>query len=73
MNPSKRDEIYKEIVKVSSTINTLEGKLTQDAKFKFRNFVGYSKEVMLPGVFADETKAIRNIKNQIQKPRERLS
>lgn len=47
--------------------------MTQDAKFKFRNIVGHSKEEMLPGVFADETKAIKNIKNRIIKPSERLS
>lgn len=60
-------------MKVSHIIKTLEGKLTQDAKHKFRNIVGHSKEEMLPGVFADESKAIKNIKNRIIKPSERLS
>ena len=60
-------------MKISNVIKTLETKLINDAKLKFRNIVGHSKEEMLPGVFAEEQKAIKNIQNRIIKPSERLS
>lgn len=46
---------------MAHVIKTLEGKLINDAKLKFRNIVGHSKEEMQPGVFTEESKAIKNI------------
>jgi hypothetical protein len=72
-NSKNDEEVYKVKAKMAIELKILETKLIHEAKNKFRYIVGHNKQESQPGVFLEDYKVAKNIRQRIIMPSERIN